>query len=250
MSSPSVSTFQPGDRRLQHGQVGLAARRRERRRDVVDLLRRRGQLEDQHVLGEPALVPRLHRGDPQRVALLAEQRVAAVAGAVATRSPAPRGSARCTWSRCTARRRRSRPGRAAHRHSAGRARSPRRRRARSRALDPIRVMMCIEATTYGESVSSTPNIGDSASSGPMQYGMTYMVRPRMQPAYSSVMIAFMSAGAIQLFVAPASALVDRADERAVLHPGHVARVRGAPERVRLLRRVEPHGTCPPRPGGR
>jgi hypothetical protein len=34
---------------------------------------RAGQLEDQHVLGEPALVARHHAGDPQRVALLAEQ---------------------------------------------------------------------------------------------------------------------------------------------------------------------------------
>ena len=34
------------------------------------------------MLGEPALVPRHHRGDAQREALLAEQRVAAVAGAV------------------------------------------------------------------------------------------------------------------------------------------------------------------------
>ena len=39
---------------------------------------RRGDLEDEHVLGQPALVPRHHRGDPQRVALLAEQRVPAV----------------------------------------------------------------------------------------------------------------------------------------------------------------------------
>src|SRR5918993_826813 len=58
--------------------------------------------------------------------------------------------------------------------------------------------------TYGASVSSTPNIGDSAFSGPMQYGMTYMVRPRIEPRYSEVMTAFMSAGAIQLLVAPAS----------------------------------------------
>ena len=43
----------------------------------------RGELEDEHVLGEPALVARHHRGDAQREALLAEQRVAAVAGAVA-----------------------------------------------------------------------------------------------------------------------------------------------------------------------
>jgi len=41
--------------------------------------------------------------------------------------------------------------------------------------------MRIEMTTYGESVSSTPNIGISASSGPMQNGMTYKVRPRMEP---------------------------------------------------------------------
>ncbi len=41
----------------------------------------RGQFEDQHVLGQPALVAGHRRGDPQREALLAEQRVAAVAGA-------------------------------------------------------------------------------------------------------------------------------------------------------------------------
>src|SRR3954452_6070662 len=39
----------------------------------------------------------------------------------------------------------------------------------------------------------------------MQNGMTYIVRPRMQPRYSSVMVAFISAGAIQLLVGPASA---------------------------------------------
>ena len=60
-------------------------------------------------------------------------------------------------------------------------------------------------TTYAESVISTPNIGDSASSGPMQNGMTYMVRPRMQPRYRSVITDFISSGSIQLFVAPASA---------------------------------------------
>ena len=46
---------------------------------------------------------------------------------------------------------------------------------------PIRAMIRIEHTTYAESVISTPNIGDSASSGPMQNGMTYMVRPRIEP---------------------------------------------------------------------
>src|SRR5690606_27779396 len=72
-----------GQCRLQHREVRLAARARERGRHVVGLVLRRDQLEDQHVLGEPALVARHRRGDAQRVALLAEQRVAAVPGAVA-----------------------------------------------------------------------------------------------------------------------------------------------------------------------
>src|SRR5205814_3530715 len=69
---------------------------------------------------------------------------------------------------------------------------------------PIRVMMRIDATTYGLSVISTPYIGSTAVNGPMQNGMTYMVRPCMQPRYRSVMVRFISAGAIQLFVGPAS----------------------------------------------
>src|SRR3954453_6064893 len=75
----------------------------------------------------------------------------------------------------------------------------------SRIRVPMRAMTRIEATTYSESVSSTPNIGFSASTGPMQNGMTYMVRPRMHPRYSSVMIDFISPGSIQLLVGPASA---------------------------------------------
>ncbi|BCJ54045.1 hypothetical protein Asp14428_55200 [Actinoplanes sp. NBRC 14428] len=70
---------------------------------------------------------------------------------------------------------------------------------------PILVMILMDVTTYALSVSSTPNIGFGASSGPMQNGTTYMVRPRMQPRYSCVMVAFISAGAIQLLVGPASA---------------------------------------------
>ena len=51
----------------------------------------------------------------------------------------------------------------------------------SSALVPMRVMIFIDATTYAESVISTPSIGYSASSGPMQNGITYIVRPRMEP---------------------------------------------------------------------
>src|ERR1700712_5153873 len=75
----------------------------------------------------------------------------------------------------------------------------------SRMVLPMRAITRIETTTYSESVSSTPNIGFSASTGPMQNGMTYIVRPRMHPRYSSVMTDFISAGSIQLLVGPASA---------------------------------------------
>ena len=68
-------------RRDQHRQVGLAAGARERRGDVMRFALRILEAEDQHVLGQPAFAARLVRGDAQRVALLAEQRVAAVAGA-------------------------------------------------------------------------------------------------------------------------------------------------------------------------
>src|SRR5256885_6112431 len=70
---------------------------------------------------------------------------------------------------------------------------------------PIRVMIRIDTTTYGLSVISTPYIGSAEVSGPMQNGITYIVRPRMLPRYSSVMVRFISAGGIQLFVGPASA---------------------------------------------
>src|SRR5688572_15955926 len=76
---------------------------------------------------------------------------------------------------------------------------------RSSTAPPIRVITRMETTTYGLSVSSTPNIGCSASREPMQNGTTYMVRPRMQPRYSSVIVCFISAGSTQLLVGPASA---------------------------------------------
>src|ERR1700727_1476594 len=54
----------------------------------------------------------------------------------------------------------------------------------SNAALPIRVITFIEATTYSESVISTPSLGSSAPSGPMQNGTTHMGRPRMLPRYS------------------------------------------------------------------
>src|SRR5690606_21549043 len=68
----------------------------------------------------------------------------------------------------------------------------------------MRVITRMETTTYSESVISTPSLGSSAPSGPMQNGTTYMVRPFIEPRYSSVMVARISAGSTQLLVGPAS----------------------------------------------
>ena len=99
MSSPMVVIFQPFEalRRNQHGEVGLAAGGREGGGDVVLLALGRFDAEDQHVLGQPALVARHVRGDAQREALLAEQRIAAVAGTVGPDFAGFREMARCTW---------------------------------------------------------------------------------------------------------------------------------------------------------
>ena len=69
-----------GDRRLEHRQIGLAAGGGEGRRDVAHVTRWSGQLEDEHVLGQPPLITRHGRGDAQRETLLAQEGVAAITG--------------------------------------------------------------------------------------------------------------------------------------------------------------------------
>src|SRR3546814_9069846 len=66
-----------------HRHVGLAAGRREGGGDVGLLALGGGEAEDEHVLGEPAVVAGHRRGDAQGEALLAEEGVAAEARAVA-----------------------------------------------------------------------------------------------------------------------------------------------------------------------
>ncbi|KAG0776524.1 hypothetical protein G6F22_012509 [Rhizopus arrhizus] len=70
-------------RRDQHGEVGLAASGRKRGGHVVFAALGRGHAQDQHVFGQPALVAPHGGGDAQRKALLAQQRIAAIARAVA-----------------------------------------------------------------------------------------------------------------------------------------------------------------------
>src|SRR4051812_20937800 len=74
----------------------------------------------------------------------------------------------------------------------------------SSAALPMRVMIFIEITTYGESVISTPSAEILDPSGPMQNGTTYIVRPRMQPSNRPLSVSRISAGSLQLLVGPAS----------------------------------------------
>ena len=98
---------------------------------------------------------------------------------------------------------------------------------------PMRVMMRMFATTYGESVISTPQRASGESIGPMQYGMTYIVRPRMQPANNASIFACASAGAIQWLFGPASSRSLRADEGQVLDARDVVRMRAVQPAVRV-----------------
>ncbi len=67
-------------RRNEHGEIRLAARRRERRRHVVFFALRRLDAENEHVFGEPALFAGEVGRDAEREAFFAEERVSAVAG--------------------------------------------------------------------------------------------------------------------------------------------------------------------------
>ena len=68
-------------------------------------------------------------------------------------------------------------------------------------------MMRMEQTTYAESLSSTAILGFLAFREPMTKGMTYMVRPRMEPSKRPVRVCFISTGSRQLLVGPAPSSV-------------------------------------------
>ena len=66
----------------QHRKVGLAASTRECRRHMVLFALRCGHAQNQHVLGQPAFITAHVGSNAQRKALFAQQRIAAVTGAV------------------------------------------------------------------------------------------------------------------------------------------------------------------------
>ncbi len=68
----------------------------------------------------------------------------------------------------------------------------------------MRVMIRMFTATYAESDSCTPMWAMWDPSGPMLNGTTYMVRPRIEPRNSPSSSSFISLGARQLLVGPAS----------------------------------------------
>ena len=71
------------------------------------------------------------------------------------------------------------------------------------------------------SVSSMPIFANSLPTMPMLYGMTYIVRPCMEPLKMSPAILYASFGSIQLLMGTGVVLAAAADEGAVLHARHV-----------------------------
>ena len=190
------------------------------------------------MLGHPALVAGDHRGDPQRQALLAEQRVAAVAGAERPDLAGLRVSGRCTWSPAfVGQDESSSPSASGVADASGRrARTRRRRRAPRAAPAPIRVMIRIETADVGrvgELDADLRLVG--ARAGPSRTAPRTSCDRSCSPRTGSESVARISAGVLQLLVGPASSSLLGADVGPVLDPGDVAGVRPGEIGVRALR---------------
>ena len=110
MSSPIVSAFQPGIVGTSIARLVLPHADGNAAAMYFDSPCRVGQLEDQHVLGQPAVVAGHHRGDAQARSTSCRAGRCRRSPSRTTRSRGSRGSARCTCCRgCTATARR--PGR-------------------------------------------------------------------------------------------------------------------------------------------
>ena len=103
----------------------------------------------------------------------------------------------------------------------------------------MRVMMRMLATTYGESVSSTPMCAMCEPSGPMLNGITYIVRPRMQPSNSLFERRPHLGRRDPVVVGTRVFLVRAAHESAVFHARDVVGIGAREEAARAFRFVEP-----------
>jgi hypothetical protein len=67
----------------------------------------------------------------------------------------------------------------------------------------MRAMIRMFTTAYAESVSCTPIWLIGEPIGPIENGITYIVRPRIEPRKTSFRVFRMTNGSAQLFVGPA-----------------------------------------------
>ena len=201
------------------------------------------------MLGEPALVAAHDRGDPQREAFLAEERVAAVARAVAP-DLARLGKMHDVLVLAVAR-----PAHVLLR----RARAARRPSARTARTAPS--LPSIENTACAhprhephvdDDVRAVrdldPDMGDGTADRPHRerhhVHRAPAHRSRRKGRRSVLRIA---AGATQLLVGPRVVFAFAADERAVLDPRHIRRVGAREVASGPQRRIERAAACPRRP---
>ncbi len=84
-------------------------------------------------------------------------------------------------------------------------------------------MMRMFTTAYAESVSCTPIWLMGEPMGPIENGMTYMVRPAIEPLNRLLSFLRITNGSSQLFVGPALSFEERADVGAVFYSCHIVR---------------------------
>ena len=244
MSSPIASTFQPGMVGLEHGEVGLAAGARERRRDVLG--RRPAGLVSLRISMCSASQP-----SSRAITWRCAARSTSCRAARCRRSPEPKdqiirssgnwtmylvslhGQATSSWPGSSGMPTECRAG--THCTSPAASSSSMRRST----WVPMRAITRIEAVTYAESVISMPNIGllglEVAHHERDDVHRAALHAARVELAHDGLHLVRVH----PVVGGPAVLLVDRADVGAVLDARDVGRVGGRVEGVRLLRRVEP-----------
>ena len=154
-----------------------------------------------------------------------QQRIAAVARAERPDLARLRENGRCIFPGCRARARPSRPGPAARRRSACTAPRASPLSISAKTGRPMRAMMRMFTTTYGESVSWTP-ICDMRRADRPHAERQHVHRPAAHRAVEQLLqLPAHLEGVDPVVRRPGVVLGERADEGAVLDPRDVARIR-------------------------
>ena len=207
--------------------------------------------QDQHVLRHPAFVARDVRSNAQRKALLAQQRIAAVARSV--RPDLARLREMHDVLRLVARPRHillARPRAARPRecmHGTTRFSSL---SISANTGSPMRAMMRMFTTTYGESVSCTPMLRHRRTHRP--HAERQHIH-RAAPHAAAKQLLQLATHHIRIFPVvgrPGGVLRQRADERPVLHARHIVRHRSAHSSIPATVPRFSLMKVPPSPAGR